>query len=169
MKTSSLKTLKEFSLKFKDLNLNTDWRERDMLEFHMSRVAKATRTYKINTTGNCCVGDKILFIRRLWERQSINRFGKMANVVVGYELLEATIIRDSYGKEKQQHTFTLLLKDKSELRIKGRNLYAVGVWRKARDEQERTASLNEKYSRGNVAREARSRRLNNAPDVPHTT
>ncbi len=97
----------------------------------MSQIEKLTRAYKINTTGDACTGDNIVFVKRIWERRPINSFGKLANVV------EGEIIKDSHGRDKQQHTFTVLTKESEKILIKGRNLYGIGVWRKEwKDESE---------------------------------
>ncbi len=69
------------------------------------------------------------------------------------------IIKDSYGKDKQQHTFTLELDDGKMMRIKGRNLYSQGTFRKKwQDESLRHKILDEKHQRGNLARSSRFKR-----------
>jgi len=78
----------------------------------------------------------------------------------GFETVTGKIVKDSYGKDKQQHTFTLALEDGSELRIKGRNLYANGTYRKLwADESRRRAAAEEKHARGDSARAIRASRL----------
>ena len=156
-----MKLLKSVNESYQNLLNNIDnWRERDTFEYSLRAHSQATRSYKFNCTGDVCTGDKILFVDRIWERKAINKFGKLANVIVGYELVEAEVIKDSYGAEKQQHTFTLKVGSKKRL-IKGRNLYAVGVWRKAwSNEEDRTKSLDDKHSRGDSARMARQDRIN---------
>lgn len=155
-----MKLLKATKEKYDHLVENVaDWKSRDTNEAQLNFQEKATRAYVINTTGNCCCGDQILFVERVWEKQAINRFGKMANVVVDYRLIEGTIINDSYGAKKQQHTFTIKLKDGSKKLIKGRNLYGVAVWRKLwTDEGERQKTLEDKYERGDAARMERALR-----------
>jgi len=148
-----MELLKSFEKQWNLLNDNEDWKKREDLEIILGKEEKATRSYKIKATGNCCKGDKILFIKRVWEKIIINRFGKKANVVTGYELIEGEIVRESYGREKGQHTFTIKLQNKETLLIKGRNLYAIGVWRKKwENEEERKETLAEKYQRGKLAR-----------------
>lgn len=109
--------------------------------------------YSINSTGDCVVGDKVCFERATFSGSFRN--AKFA----GFERIEATIVRDSYGKDKQQHTFTLQLKDGSTLRIKGRNLYANGTYRAPwHNEVLRQSALNEKHYRGDAARAERAER-----------
>lgn len=153
-----MKTLAQFTSTLESLRA-ADWRDLSALERALGREKKATRSYAVNCAGDVCAGDRILFVRQRWERQAINRFGKMANVIAGYDLVEATVEKESYGSDKQQHTFTLLV-DGEKLLIKGRNLYAVGVWRKAwKCEQERIDALSEKHERGASARRARTERI----------
>lgn len=109
--------------------------------------------HTINCTGDACVGDEVAFERATFTGSFRN--AKFA----GFELVTGTIVRDSYGRDKQQHTFTLRLADGSTALIKGRNLYANGVWRKAwLDESQRSVALKDKHARGDVARAARQQR-----------
>lgn len=115
-------------------------------------AAKAERIlpgYIINCTGDCCTGDEIAFFNA----------GKSG------ERLYGTIVNDSYGADKQQHTFTIY-SDGQRMLIKGRNLYANMVYRKRwTNEQERTKILIEKHKRGDAARAARQDRINEYPDA----
>jgi len=148
-----MKLLKSFEKNLNLLKVNEDWKKREDFEILLGKEEKATRAYKIKVTGNCCKGDKILFIKRVWEKIIINKFGKKANAVTGFELVEGEIVKESYGQEKGQHTFTIKLQNKETLLIKGRNLYAIGVWRKEWvNEEERKETLTEKYERGRLAR-----------------
>jgi hypothetical protein len=71
-------------------------------------------------------------------------------------MITGKIVKDSYGAEKQQHTFTLNLDTGLKMLIKGRNLYANGVYRKPwPDESARGAIQYEKHTRGDRARRAR--------------
>ena len=107
----------------------------------------------IDCTGNCCVGDEIIFERAVF---SGNYFKPKFS---HFETIEGKIIKDSYGAEKQQHTFTILKEDGDKMRIKGRNLYKRGVKRKIwKDENKRKEVLDEKYKRGNEARKLRDER-----------
>ncbi|ULJ61619.1 hypothetical protein [Wielerella bovis] len=75
-------------------------------------------------------------------------------------MITGRIIRESYGKKKQQHTFTIELENGELKLIKGRNLYRNGVWRKEwEDEDAREVVLEEKHERGKLARAAREERF----------
>lgn len=107
--------------------------------------------HTICCTGDVCTGDRVAFERATFSGSFRN--AKFA----GFERVEGEVIADSYGAEKQQHTFTLRLTDGSTLRIKGRNLYANGTWRREwADESQRAAALTEKHVRGDTARAERS-------------
>lgn len=109
--------------------------------------------YAINCTGDCVLGDEVSFERATF-------IGNFRNAKFdGFELIQGAIVNDSYGRDKQQHTFTLELADGSKLQIKGRNLYANGTYRKAwTDESQRSLVADEKHVRGNAARAARDYR-----------
>lgn len=104
----------------------------------------------INCTGDAVVGDEVRFERATFS-------GSFRNAhFAGFEMITGKIVRDSYGRDKQQHTFTLELAEGGELRIKGRNLYANGTYRKPwADESLRHAAAEEKHVRGDAARRAR--------------
>lgn len=107
--------------------------------------------YGINCTGDAVIGDEVRFDRATFSGSFRN------SNFAGFERVTGKIIRDSYGRDKQQHTFTLLLNDGSELRIKGRNLYANGLFRKPwDDEASRCKAQDEKHARGDAARTARA-------------
>lgn len=113
--------------------------------------------FKINCTGDAVVGDDVCF-----ERATFN--GSFRNAkFAGFEKVTGKIIKDSYGRDKQQHTFTLQLSDGSSMTIKGRNLYKEGLWRKSwADEAMRHTTANEKHVRGDAARVAREYRRQNS-------
>ncbi len=109
--------------------------------------------YSVWCTGDAVVGDEVRFERAKFAGSFRN--AKFA----GFERLTGKIISDSYGRDKQQHTFTLALVDGTEVRIKGRNLYANGLYRKPwADEAARGEVQIEKHARGDVARAARAMR-----------
>jgi hypothetical protein len=109
--------------------------------------------FTINCTGDAVVGDEVRFERATFSGSFRN--AKFA----GFETITGKIVRDSYGRDKQQHTFTLELAEGGELRIKGRNLYANGLYRKPwADESLRHEAAEEKHVRGNAARAAREHR-----------
>lgn len=111
-------------------------------------------TYAIECTGDCVVGDEVSFERATFTGSYRNaRFA-------GFERVKGTITADSYGSDKQQHTFTLAALDGTYALIKGRSLYANGVWRRQwADENERRSVQTEKHQRGDAARSARARRI----------
>lgn len=153
-----MKLLKKVNGLYEELiqaNLDGDYKKEELIKLSLAKQEKATRAYSINCTGDACTNDEVLFLQVILERKPINRFGKLANQIVGYKWIEGTIIKDSYGIEKQQHTFTIKLKNQrgKKMLIKGRNLYKVCCFRKPREN--RLPDLLEKRERGNVARNAR--------------
>jgi len=104
--------------------------------------------FLIDATGDVVVGDHIEFEKDIWS----GSYWKPSHM--GTELIQAKVIKDSYGDKKQQHTFTVVYDDTGEIkRIKGRNLYRYKVMReKWDDEESRKIALNEKHKRGNKAR-----------------
>jgi len=155
-----MKLLKDAQTRFDALNDNVDdWRNRDAFESNLGSLSKLTRAYTTKCTGDVCKGDQVAFVQRHWERKAINRYGKLANVVVGYSIVSGVVEKESYGAEKQQHTFSIRCDDKELLLIKGRNLYAIGVWRKPwANEEQRHAALEEKHQRGGYARQLAANR-----------
>ncbi len=110
--------------------------------------------HSINCTGDCVVGDHVAFERATFTG-SLRR-PKFA----GLERVTGTIVADSYGATKQQHTFTIALEAGGRTLIKGRNLYANGVWRQPwADEGARHAAAAEKHRRGDAARARRAQRI----------
>ena len=110
-----------------------------------------------NCTGDSCTGDHVLFVKALWS-------GTYPNARrAGSQIITGLIVKDSYGSDKQQHTFTILRDDTGKkMRIKGRNLYRYWCYRKLWEDEvdgyspSRAAALQEKHARGNVARADRS-------------
>lgn len=119
-------------------------------------------TYNIDCTGDCVVGDRVKFEKAVFG-------GSFRNpIFVKNEILEAEIIKDSYGKDKQQHTFTLRVfatdgqaHDDRIIKMKGRNLYRNGIKRREWEvESKRYDVQDEKHKRGDLAREAKFLRKN---------
>ena len=111
--------------------------------------------HTIDCTGDAVVGDQVAFERATFTGSFRN--AKFA----GFELVVGTIIADSYGAEKQQHTFTIRLKNDSTIKIKGRNLYANKLMRAPwRDESFRELNRADKHARGDDARAKRAQRIN---------
>ena len=114
---------------------------------------KGNSDYFIDCTGDATKGDHVTFQKAIFtgsfKRPKFSHF----------EIVFGEIIKDSYGAEKQQHTFTLLLSNGQQMRIKGRNLYKNGLFRKPWSQEEKRAlSLNEKHTRGDIARKDREER-----------
>jgi len=114
---------------------------------------KENSNYPVETK-DIVTGDAITFNRAVFSGSYTNAKYE------GVEVIEAQILKESYGKDKQQHTFTLLnLKTSKTFRIKGRNIYSLGVYRKLwADEEERQKIADEKHERGSEARDARRER-----------
>jgi len=122
-----------------------------------------TYAYSISCTGDACEGDVILFTEAV--------FGGSYHkpIFVGDRRIAARIVRDSYGRAKQQHTFTLEILDSdgydplkpgSTVTRKGRNVYRNGTLRQPWPaETDRRASLEDKHRRGDAARAARAARV----------
>lgn len=103
--------------------------------------------YTIDCTGDCCVDDEVMFEKAVFTGTYPKGTFSHTEVIFG------KIIKDSYGKEKQQHTFTIELSDGETMRIKGRNLYRNGTKRKPWvNEELRKEFLDEKHERGSEAR-----------------
>lgn len=121
----------------------------------VNEVFSGDDIYKLCCTGDAVTGDEVRFSQAMFSGSF--RKPKFA----GYRLITGVIVNDSYGQDKQQHTFTLKLEDGSSLKIKGRNLYRNGTWRKPwPNESDRENALAEKHAMGNTARAERERRLN---------
>lgn len=110
--------------------------------------------YTINCTGDVCKGDEIVFSEAIfsgsWKNAKFSHF----------EVIKGVVVNDSYGTDKQQHTFTIQLSDGTKIKRKGRNIYKYLTLRKERDEKERSLALEEKHERGDKARTKRFLRKN---------
>lgn len=113
------------------------------------------KDYTIDCTGNVCKGDEITFEKA--EFTGTYPRAKFSHM----ERRFLKVLKDSYGKDKQQHTFTCLdLETDMVVRIKGRNIYRNGCKRKEWiNEDDRLKVLEEKYSRGSEARKNRKERI----------
>ena len=107
-----------------------------------SLLQKFEADYPVDITGDACVGDEVVFLRAIFG-------GSLKNPkFLRNEIVQGTIIADSYGAARGQHTFTVLKEDGVKLLIKGRNLYRNGLFAKPRNEEERSEALSEKHERG---------------------
>ncbi|MDH5727380.1 MAG: hypothetical protein OEZ58_00105 [Gammaproteobacteria bacterium] len=124
-----------------------------------------SETYPINCTGDVCTGDVIRFSEAVF----IGSYRKPQ--YAGDRTITANVVKDSYGSQKQQHTFTLEVISVSgeqaddieigkKIRRKGRNVYRNDCWRKLwKDESLRQQALDEKHHRGSRARALRQQRI----------
>ncbi|GBG85441.1 hypothetical protein CBR_g40083 [Chara braunii] len=114
-------------------------------------------SFVIHCKNDVCRGDIIRFVQKVKEGRRC----------IGTRLVVGKVVNESYGTEKQQHTFTVevlwttsvkgtTLPLMKQLLIKGRVLYRSGVRRQLwEDEQERQRVLDEKHARGGMARSMR--------------
>lgn len=113
-----------------------------------------TTLKQIDCTGDVVVGDVVSFERAVF----VGSFKKPK--FSHNETITGKVVKDSYGADKQQHTFTLELVDGKKTLIKGRNLYRNGVTRlEWANEEDRKAVANEKHTRGDFARARRAERV----------
>lgn len=120
-------------------------------------------TFSIPCTGDVVAGDIIEFTEAVFA----GTFRKPR--YVGERTVQAEVLRDSYGAGKQQHTFTLKvlasagaepLAAGTVTTRKGRNVYRNGTRRAAwAVEADRRAALDEKHTRGDLARAVRAERV----------
>lgn len=69
-------------------------------------------------------GDKVRFKLPIFQGGSFYRGRSTGKPkVVGEKEYSGVVIKHSYGKDKGQHTFTVLLDDGTKKLVKGRNLY----------------------------------------------
>ena len=122
----------------------------------------ATADFPVDATGDVVVGDTIRF------QEGVFGGSFRKPTFVGNRTIEAEVVRDSYGADKQQHTFTLRvlrsegaepLAPGTTTRRKGRNVYRNGTQRQRwADETAREGARTEKHGRGDAARTARAQR-----------
>ena len=101
-------------------------------------------------TNDVVVGDEITFTKNVY----IGAYPR--SKFSHYEQVQGTVIHESYGNVRQQHTFTIQRPDGTKFQIKGRNLYRNRVYRKYwQDEDARKDVAKEKHERGAEARKLR--------------
>ncbi|HBG51913.1 MAG TPA: hypothetical protein DDW89_08925, partial [Gammaproteobacteria bacterium] len=113
-------------------------------------------------TGDVCTGDVILF------SEAVFGGSHRRPTHLGERTIVARVLKDSYGAERQQHTFTLEviacegvqpIEAGTRTTRKGRNVYRNGCRRMPwQDESQRREALNEKHTRGDAARAERAER-----------
>ncbi|XP_020257494.1 zinc finger CCCH domain-containing protein 62-like isoform X2 [Asparagus officinalis] len=89
-------------------------------------------TFVINCTGDVCRGDIVKFKQRVYEKFNKVKKGGGAKII-GKRIVAGRVVSESYGADKQQHTFS--------------------PWP---NESERSRILAEKHSRGAAARHIRA-------------
>ncbi|GMI68846.1 hypothetical protein HRI_000553900 [Hibiscus trionum] len=115
-------------------------------------------SFFIDCTGDVCKGDVVLFTQKVYKK-----FDNMSRRrLLGKRTIAGRVVKESYGKAKQQHTFTVeVLWSKGTtklpllfpLLVKGRNLYKSRTYRQRWcDEAERRNVIAEKHKRGKAAR-----------------
>jgi hypothetical protein len=110
--------------------------------------------FSIEATGDVVAGDVVELFQAEFAGSWRNpRFA-------GFHLVRAIVEKDSYGSDKQQHTFTLReFPNFQTLLIKGRNVYRHRCFRLPwQDESDREKYRDEKHARGAVARQDRRAR-----------
>ncbi|KMZ56539.1 hypothetical protein ZOSMA_93G00030 [Zostera marina] len=120
-------------------------------------------SFIVNCQGDSCMGDVLIFEQNVYEMSA-------TGPSLGTRTIAGRVVKESYGSAKQQHTFTIeVLWSKGvkpfpplhPLLIKGRNLYKLKTLRqKWSDEGDRTKILQEKHTRGTIARSCRDIRVN---------
>ncbi|KAL6642975.1 hypothetical protein ACP70R_021156 [Stipagrostis hirtigluma subsp. patula] len=124
-------------------------------------------SFVLNCKGDACKGDVVMFEQNIYKRKKGAPRG--VKRLCGQRTNAGRIIKESYGTEKQQHTFTIEIfwskgykpwPPLHPLLIKGRNLYKDKTMRQPwPDEEERKRVLQEKHARGFVARKKRAVRI----------
>ncbi|EMS58491.1 hypothetical protein TRIUR3_22403 [Triticum urartu] len=117
--------------------------------------------------GDVCRGDTVLFKQKVHEKS-----GKRHSKCMGKRIVAGKVVKESYGKDKQQHTFTIQvfwskgvgkLPPLYLLLVKGRNLYRMMTFRQAwANEANRLKALEEKHNRGDAARRVRASNRRNS-------
>ncbi|XBI99874.1 hypothetical protein VPH35_019881 [Triticum aestivum] len=124
-------------------------------------------SFCINCKGDVCRGDTVLFKQKVHEKS-----GKRHSKCMGKRIVAGKVVKESYGKDKQQHTFTIQvfwskgvgkLPPLYLLLVKGRNLYRMMTFRQAwANEANRLKALEEKHNRGDAARRVRASNRRNS-------
>ena len=150
----------------KDYKNSTKGKERMLA---LDPESGATTSYEVvfgedwqSARGDVVTGDTIRFTESVWG----GSYRKPRHL--GSRTVEAEVLNDSYGVDKQQHTFTLrvisstgldALEAGKTIRRKGRNIYRGEPERlQWSDESERQLAAAEKHKRGDTARAARDER-----------
>lgn len=121
--------------------------------------------YSIDCTGDVACGDEIIFTEGVFVYRGHHTKPKF----LGSRTVQAKVIKESYGKKKQQHTFTLIItggEGFDPIRLgekicrKGRVIYRNKTYRKPwPSEAMRNIAIGEKHVRGDQARADRELRF----------
>ncbi|CAM6130029.1 unnamed protein product [Calypogeia fissa] len=140
----------------------------DRIKQHLELKEGGSRTYArstctIDCTGDVCKGDVVMFNQKVYNKYSVT--AKRA-AQSGSRTVVGRVVKESYGAQRQQHTFTVEvlwstgcrpLSPMKPLLVKGRNLYRRKTFRQEwADEGERKRCLDEKHERGAAARQIRA-------------
>lgn len=81
---------------------------------------------RVETRGDIVAGDEILFYEAVWNKRSKARL-QTSPMPVGYRVIVAQVVWESYGPEKAKHSLTLRVRESS-----GRDPINPGrvIWRK---------------------------------------
>ncbi|CAM6127338.1 unnamed protein product [Calypogeia fissa] len=125
--------------------------------------AYARSTLTIDCTGDVCKGDVVMFNQKVYNKHSVTARSAAQS---GSRTVVGRVVKESYGAQRQQHTFTVEvlwstgcrpLSPMKPLLVKGRNLYRRKTFRQEwADEGDRTRCLDEKHERGAAARQIRA-------------
>lgn len=125
--------------------------------------------FSIPCTGDVVAGDTIQWTEAVFDGAAVRgRFGRARARFLGERTVTADVLRDSYGADRQQHTFTLRvlacegvqpIAPGTQTTRKGRTIYRNGTRRRPwEDESARVAAAAEKHARGDDARAIRDAR-----------
>ncbi|KAL6883358.1 hypothetical protein ACP4OV_010772 [Aristida adscensionis] len=125
-------------------------------------------SFVLNCKGDACKGDVVMFEQNIYRRKK-GAPRDFKGRLCGQRTNAGRIIKESYGTDKQQHTFTIEIfwskgykpwPPLHPLLIKGRNLYKDKTMRQPwPHEEERNRVLQEKHARGFWARKTRAVRI----------
>lgn len=122
-------------------------------------------SFSINCKGDVCLGDTVLFLQNAYDMPFDIERRCASGPPLGQRWVAGKVVNESYGTEKQQHTFTIEVLWSTGTRpfcvmrpvkVMGRNLYRLHTLRQLwPNEAERQKVLDEKHARGGRARALR--------------
>lgn len=152
-----------FLFLFSFCNMQNNFSEAEWIKITVTAPSPANEdTFCTGCTGDVVTGDHIQFEEAVFEWSY--RRARFA----GMRTIEAIVEKDSYGFEKQQHTFSLRVTHSEGCKPieigklvcrKGRNVYWNGTYRKPwADEEAREIAIDEKHRIWDEYRELRDQR-----------